>query len=103
MNPPVGNGTHADIQVLNGSNLLSGNGDLLQVANNSTANMNVDNSSLFGDVRIGAGSTGTVQLNNNASLTGQLFNVKQLDVNSNAQWVLVGDSQVNALKMGAVM
>ncbi|MET4715481.1 outer membrane autotransporter protein [Pseudomonas sp. PvP125] len=100
VNPPVGNGTHADIQVLNGSNLLSGNGDLLQVANNSTANMNVDNSSLFGDVRIGAGSTGTVQLNNNASLTGQLFNVKQLDVNSNAQWVLVGDSQVNALKMG---
>ncbi len=100
VNPAVSNSTHADIQVLNGSNLLSGNGDLLQVTNNSTANMNVDNSSLFGDVRIGAGSTGTVQLNNNASLTGQLFNVKQLDVNSNAQWVLVGDSEVGALKMG---
>ncbi|WP_422394226.1 pertactin-like passenger domain-containing protein [Pseudomonas poae] len=100
VNPAVGNSTHADIQVLNGSNLLSGNGDLLQVVNNGTANMSVDNSSLFGDVRIGAGSTGTVQLNNNASLTGQLFNVKQLDVNSNAQWVLVGNSEVGALKMG---
>ncbi|WP_448650962.1 autotransporter outer membrane beta-barrel domain-containing protein [Pseudomonas fluorescens] len=99
VNPAVGNNTQADIQVLNGSNLLSGNGVLLQVDNNSIANMNVDNSRLIGDVVIGAGSTGTVQLNNNASLTGQLRNVEQLDVNGNAQWVLVGDSQVNTLKM----
>ncbi len=101
VNPTVANNsTLSDIQVLNGSNLISGNGVLLEVGNSSTANMNVDKSSLVGDVRIGAGSTGTVQLNNNASLTGQLYNVKQLDVNSNAQWMLVGDSQVNALKMG---
>lgn len=99
VNPPLGNTTHADIQVLNGSQLLSGNGVLLQVANNSTANMNVDNSTLFGDVNIGAGSTGTVQLNNNAVLTGQLFNVKQLDANTGGEWRLVGDSQVGALRM----
>ncbi|MFL1490722.1 autotransporter outer membrane beta-barrel domain-containing protein [Pseudomonas antarctica] len=99
VNPSLTNNTRADIQVLNGSNLLSGNGVLLQVDNNSIANMNVDNSRLVGDVVIGAGSTGTVQLNNNASLTGQLRNVDQLYVNGNAQWVLVGDSQVNTLKM----
>ncbi|MGU9830731.1 autotransporter outer membrane beta-barrel domain-containing protein [Pseudomonas sp. LF242] len=100
VNPPLTNSTKADIQVLNGSNLLSGNGVLLQVDNNSSANLFVDNSQLIGDVVIGAGSAGMVQLNNNASLTGQLRNVEQLDVNSNAQWVLVGDSQVNTLKMG---
>ncbi|MFL1551223.1 autotransporter outer membrane beta-barrel domain-containing protein [Pseudomonas sp. ArH3a] len=99
VNPTANNRPSSDIQVLNGSRLIGGNGVLLEVGNSSIANMNVDNSTLVGDVRIGAGSTGTVQLNNNASLTGQLFNVKQLDVNGNAQWMLVGDSQVNALRM----
>ncbi|NVZ20351.1 autotransporter outer membrane beta-barrel domain-containing protein [Pseudomonas costantinii] len=100
VNPSVNSGALNDIQVLNGSNLIGGNGVLMEVGNNATANLNIDNSALIGDVVIGTGSTGTVQLNNNASLTGQLFNVKQLDVNSGAQWVLVGDSQVDALKMG---
>ncbi|MCF5054355.1 autotransporter outer membrane beta-barrel domain-containing protein [Pseudomonas syringae] len=104
VNPPVNNATMADIQVLNGSNLLSGNGVLLQVDNNSTANMNVDNSTLVGDVVVSAGSTGTVQLNNNALLTGQLRNVAQLDANTGGKWMLVGDSEVGALRMagGAV-
>ncbi|MGB3126830.1 MAG: autotransporter outer membrane beta-barrel domain-containing protein, partial [Pseudomonas sp.] len=96
----TGVGINSDIQVLNGSTLKAGNGILLDVQKNSTANMSVDNSTLVGDVVVEAGSTANVQLNNNASLTGQLNNVAQLDVNSNAQWVLVGDSQVNALKMG---
>ncbi|WP_256347227.1 autotransporter outer membrane beta-barrel domain-containing protein [Pseudomonas sp. D2002] len=98
--PGPGNNTKSNIHVLNGSNLIGGNGVLLDVANNATANLNVDNSQLIGDVVIGTGGLGTVQLNNNASLTGQLRNVEQLDVNSNAQWVMVGDSQVNTLKMG---
>lgn len=98
--PGPGNNTKSNIHVLNGSNLIAGNGVLLEVANNATANLNVDNSQLIGDVVIGTGGLGTVQLNNNASLTGQLRNVEQLDVNSGAQWVMVGDSQVNTLKMG---
>ncbi len=100
VNPPANNATRADIQVLNGSNLLSGNNILLQVANNSIANMNVDNSRLTGDVVVDAGSTGTLQLNNNALLTGQLRNVEQLDANSGGKWMLVGDSAVGALRMG---
>lgn len=100
VNPPATNATRADIQVLNGSNLLSGNGVLLQVANSATANMNVDNSRLTGDVVVDAGGTGTLQLNNNALLTGQLRNVAQLDANSGGKWMLVGDSAVGALRMG---
>lgn len=99
VNPALNNNTPSDIQVLNGSNLIGGNGVLLEVGNNSVANMNVDRSTLVGDVRIGAGSTGTVQLNNNAVLTGQLFNVKQLDANTGGEWRLVGNSQVGALRM----
>ncbi|WP_455827270.1 autotransporter outer membrane beta-barrel domain-containing protein [Pseudomonas graminis] len=100
VSPGPTSGTLSDIQVLNGSNLLSGNGVLLHVTNNSIANMNVDNSRLTGDVIIDAGSTGTLQLNNNALLTGQLRNVSQLDANSGGKWMLVGDSAVGALRMG---
>ncbi len=95
-----GVGVNGDIQILNRSLLTAGNGILLDVRNNSTANMNVDNSLLVGDIVVEAGSNAKVQLNNSASLTGELKNVAQLDVNSGAQWVLVNNGAVDALKMG---
>jgi len=93
-------GTSADIQVLNGSSLTGGNGNILEVTGGSTANMNVDRSALVGDVVVEDGSTAKVQLNNGSWLTGQLKNVAELSVNDASHWVLVGDSQVEALKMG---
>ncbi|GAA0267043.1 autotransporter outer membrane beta-barrel domain-containing protein [Pseudomonas rhodesiae] len=92
--------TNADIQILNGSTLTGGNGNILEVTGGSIANMNVDNSRLFGDVVVEEGSTAKVQLNNGSSLTGQLKNVAELSVNNASQWNLVGDSNVDALKMG---
>lgn len=93
-------GTNADIQVRNGSTLTGGNGNILEVTGNSTANMNVDYSVLFGDVVVEEGSTAKLQLNNGSWLTGQLINVAELSVNHASNWVLVGDSNVEALKMG---
>lgn len=93
-------GTNADIQVLNGSSLTGGNGNILEVTGGSTANMNVDRSALVGDVVVEDGSSAKVQLNNGSWLTGQLKNVAELSVNDASHWVLVGDSQVDALKMG---
>ncbi|MFP3670274.1 hypothetical protein SB717_34880, partial [Priestia sp. SIMBA_032] len=72
--------TNADIQVRNGSTLTGGNGNLLEVTGDSTANMNVDNSFLVGDVVVEEGSTAKLQLNNGAWLTGQLKNVAELSV-----------------------
>lgn len=92
--------TEADIQVLNGSTLTGGNGNILEVTGGSTANMNVDRSALVGDVVVEDGSSAKVQLNNGSWLTGQLKNVAELSVNDASHWVLVGDSQVDALKMG---
>ncbi|MBV4455897.1 MULTISPECIES: autotransporter outer membrane beta-barrel domain-containing protein [Pseudomonas] len=92
--------TVADIQVRNGSTLTGGNGNILEVTGGSTANMNVDHSDLIGDVVVEEGSTAKLQLNNRASLTGQLKNVAELSVNDASRWVLVGDSNVTALKMG---
>jgi hypothetical protein len=96
----AGAGTNADIQVRNGSTLTGGNGNLLEVTGNSTANMNVDRSFLVGDVVVEDGSTAKVQLNNGSWLTGQLKNVAELSVNDASNWMLVGDSNVEALKMG---
>lgn len=93
-------GTNADIHVLNGSTLTGGNGNILEVTGNSTANMNVDRSFLVGDVVVEDGSTAKVQLNNGSWLTGQLKNVAELSVNDASHWMLVGDSNVEALKMG---
>jgi len=92
--------TVGDIQVRNGSTLTGGNGNILEVNGNSSANMNVDNSALFGDVVVEDGSTAKLQLNNGASLTGQLKNVAELSVNRASHWVLVGDSEVGDLIMG---
>ena len=94
------NGINADIQVLNRSTLIGGNGNILEVGGTSTANMNVDNSMLVGDVVVAEGGTAKVQLNNGAWLTGQLKNVAELSVNDASRWVLVADSNVEALKMG---
>lgn len=96
----AGAGTNADIQVRNGSTLTGGIGNLLEVTGNSTANMNVDRSFLVGDVVVEDGSTAKVQLNNGSWLTGQLKNVAELSVNDASNWMLVGDSNVEALKMG---
>ncbi|MGY2137482.1 autotransporter outer membrane beta-barrel domain-containing protein [Pseudomonas reactans] len=90
----------ADIQIRNGSTLKGGNGNILEVTGGSSANMNVDRSFLEGDIVVEEGSTAKVQLNNGSWLTGQLKNVAELSVNDASNWVLVGDSNVDALKMG---
>ncbi|KST72687.1 transporter [Burkholderia humptydooensis] len=94
----------ANIVVANGSNLIGGNGNLLEVNNGNTANLIVDNSVLSGNVVADAASTAAVTLQNNASLTGQLTNVANLAVNSGAIWNLTGSASVQnvALSGGAI-
>ena len=94
-----GHAAVADIDVRNGSTLIGGNGSLLEVTGASTANMNVDNSQLVGNVIVEAGSTAHLNLINFASLTGRLDNVTSLAIGANSYWNLTGDSQVGALSM----
>jgi outer membrane autotransporter protein len=89
----------ADIEVRNGSTLIGGNGSLLEVTGGSTANMNVLNSQLEGNVIVETGSTAHLKLNNFASLTGRLQNVSSLQIGANSFWNLTGDSQVGALSL----
>ncbi|NWD07403.1 autotransporter outer membrane beta-barrel domain-containing protein [Pseudomonas gingeri] len=91
--------TIADIAVRNGSTLLSGNGNLLEVVNGSTANFTVDNSRLTGNLVADDDSFLNVTLQNNAELTGDLINADNVAINSGARWNMVGDASVGALAM----
>ncbi|MGD8216523.1 autotransporter outer membrane beta-barrel domain-containing protein [Pseudomonas thivervalensis] len=81
---------------LTNSNLLAGNGRLLEVKGGATTAMTVNGSTLTGDIVTESGSTTHLTLNNSI-LTGRLENVASATINESAQWVLVDNSQVENL------
>jgi outer membrane autotransporter protein len=89
----------ADIAVLNGSTLFAGNGNLLDVRRGAEANLRVSASTLVGDIVADGSSTANVLLEESATLTGNLQNVQNLAINSDARWVMVGDGEVQNLAM----
>lgn len=91
--------TEVDISLSGGSTLKGGNGVLLEVQGNSTANMRVDASHLVGDVRVAAGSSANLALGNRSSLTGTLDNVTSLSLADASHWQMTGDSSVGSLSM----
>ncbi|WP_425335703.1 autotransporter outer membrane beta-barrel domain-containing protein [Pseudomonas fluorescens] len=113
-------GVTTQINVLNFTRLLAGNGVLLDVQGASTATMTVadstlegtisvtDNSTarlafnhglLVGDVLVDGSSTANVTLENYSQLTGRLDNVDSVNVNSNSNWTLTGNDSIGALGM----
>lgn len=86
--------TFAQIDVKNGSSLVGGNGVILEVQNAAGARFNVDDSRLVGDIVVSDGSTADMNLNNSASLTGNIRNASSLNIDSSSQWVMEGDSSV---------
>jgi outer membrane autotransporter protein len=92
-------GTLADITIQNNATLLSGNGNLLEVEDRSTANFSVNNSRLSGNLVADDTSVLNVKLENNAHLTGNIINSNTLAINSGASWTMLGDSSVKSLSM----
>ncbi|WP_080429661.1 autotransporter outer membrane beta-barrel domain-containing protein [Burkholderia ubonensis] len=93
-----------NITVANGSNLIGGNGNILEINRGNSANLTVDNSTLTGNVMADATSTANVTLQNSARLTGQLTNVANLAANSGAIWNMVADASVqNVALSGGVI
>ncbi|MGF6113283.1 autotransporter outer membrane beta-barrel domain-containing protein [Pseudomonas sp. ADAK2] len=79
------------IDVLNGSSLTGGNGNLLEVTEGSAAQLRVNNSKLVGNVDVASGGSAGVQLQNSASLTGNLTRVDSVTVDT--QSTLIGNVQ----------
>nr|WP_256348144.1 autotransporter outer membrane beta-barrel domain-containing protein [Pseudomonas yamanorum] len=107
------------INVNNGSTLVGGNGNMLELTNGGSADMRVSNTALAGNIQVGAasvldlsldgasmtgdvinsGGTANVGLNNGSVLTGRLENVDALAINSDATWVMVDNQQVGDLSL----
>ncbi len=91
----------ADIEIKNDTLLLSGNGMLLEVLNQSTANFNVDNSTLNGNLVADDTSTLNITLQNGAQLNGDIVNGNRLAITSGSHWQMQGDNAVRSLSLQA--
>ena len=96
-----GETTNSSIFARNGARLVGGNGNILEVEGGSTANFNVESSTLTGNIVNDATSTTNVNLSNNASITGVFDNVTSATLGSGARWQLAGDSDVGALTLNS--
>lgn len=88
-----------DILVANGSRLIGGNGNLLDVSDRSTVRFTVDRSDLAGNIVVEQGGNASVNLDNGAVLTGSLSNVQALSVSNSATWQMTADNQIGSLAM----
>jgi len=92
------------IAVRNGSQLIGGNGNLLEVSTTGTdlpiAHFDVQSSALRGNIVVGDdGSQGHVTLSNGGSITGAFTNVTSATLDNGGHWQMSGDSSVGTLAL----
>ncbi|VVN59194.1 hypothetical protein PS687_03282 [Pseudomonas fluorescens] len=105
------------INISNGSTLVGGNGNMVELTNGGSADMRVSHTALTGNIQVGAssvldlsldraimngdvinnGGSASVGLDNGSILTGRLENVEKLAISNDATWVMVDDQQVGDL------
>lgn len=100
-----GGGLVANLNLLNGTTLMGGNGNALEITNAATANVLLQNSEvtgnfaisngsiasltfdqgrLIGNVSADATSSGTLALNNNSALTGDVTGIDTVNLNASS-------------------
>lgn len=79
------------IEVNNGSSLIGGNGNILEVIDGAAARFQVDNSKLSGNIQVTEGGEVSVLLRNAASLDGNLVNVDSVTLDTQSS--LTGNIQ----------
>ncbi|WP_312320661.1 autotransporter outer membrane beta-barrel domain-containing protein [Stenotrophomonas sp.] len=95
-------GGNADVTLANGAQLVTGNGVAVQVAETASLNLDVNDTSITGDL-VGATSATTtlnVTLGSGASLRGAIINGSDVQLSA-AQWQLTADSNVQQLEVGS--
>ncbi|HBS56458.1 MAG TPA: autotransporter outer membrane beta-barrel domain-containing protein [Stenotrophomonas sp.] len=92
------------LSVSNGSQLIGGNGNVLEVSKLNatsiapTAHLDVQGSDLNGNIVVaGDGSQAHVALSNGGSITGTFSNVSSATLDDGGRWQLTGNSDVGAL------
>lgn len=89
--------TTADILIANHSILEAGNGRLVDVKEESTAKVEVNDSTLNGDFVADDTSTLNVVLRNHGRLDGNIINGNSVTIDSSGHWQLKGDNEVKSL------
>jgi outer membrane autotransporter protein len=79
------------IEIADRSNLIGGNGNILEVMDGAAARFQIDDSQLTGNVAVADGGTAAVFLQNNASLDGNLLNVDSVSLDTRS--ILTGNIQ----------
>lgn len=91
----------ATITLQNNAELISGNGNLVEVHDKGELDLIVDDSRLKGNLFAADGARLDVVLQNDARLSGNVENLHSLTINSDAHWRLMGDNNLSNLKLGA--
>ena len=113
-------GTDIQLDILNGSTLHAGNNILLdvtggalatmnvqdsvlngniQIAGDSTGNLNFTHGFLNGDVSAEAGSTARIALDQASVFTGNVDNVERIAISNASRWNMMGDNTVGELAL----
>lgn len=87
------------VTIANGSTVTGGNGVVAEALDGGVLGLNVDASTLQGDLRADGTSQLDVALSNKASITGAMTNVASVALDS-AAWNMTGTSSVGALNLG---
>lgn len=96
---PSISGSTVNIDVQNGSSIIGGNGVILDVRGGASATMNVDRSSLSGDIVSDSLSSAHVILNDEATVNGRMVNVANVSINDSGRWNVTGQSDIGALEL----
>lgn len=91
--------TTADILIADNAKLEAGNGVLIDVNQESTADVKVINSTLSGDFVADDTSTLNVVLRNHGQLNGNIVNGNSVTIDSSGRWQLAADNSVNSLAL----
>lgn len=91
--------TTADILIADDAVLEAGNGVLIDVNQESTADVKVTNSTLSGDFVADDTSTLNVVLRNHGQLNGNIVNGDSVTIDSSGRWQLAADNSVNSLAL----
>lgn len=95
---------NGSVSVLNGGQLVGGNGVAVQIGRRMHADIDIATSNVVGDIRGDAGATATLSLGDKATLRGIITGgVIDTGVDSTASWTTTGASSVGALRLDGAL
>jgi outer membrane autotransporter protein len=94
-----GQPTDGVVSIVNGSEVVGGNGVAIELAADTTADVTVDRSAIRGDLLVADSASATLRLQNGANMTGSMNGAIAATLADDALWNMTADSTVNSLDL----